>query len=224
MYAGHFAIGLAVKARFPAVPAVPIMLGTGFLDIINGLFVLAGIGRVTPNPASGPYLFFDLTFIDWDHSLAAAVVLSCAWAALFVKNGKVAAVAGLVAFSHFLIDWPMHNHDLALYPHASTHLGLGLWGSLGTASWALEGVLVAVLAAYAWTLGRLRGKIFTWPCALLFLLFVQMSPWLSPMRHVASMGGAAAGIGYGALVLLGFLIPGLIFCWLLNRADRQAGS
>ncbi|MFN0162216.1 MAG: hypothetical protein ACKVQQ_13375 [Burkholderiales bacterium] len=224
MYAGHFAIGLAVKARFPAVPAVPIMLGTGFLDIMNGLFVLAGIDRVTPNPASGPYLFFDLTFIDWDHSLAAAVVLSCAWAALFVKNGKVAVIAGLVAFSHFLIDWPMHNHDLALYPHSSTHLGLGLWGSLGVASWALEGVLVAVLAAYAWALGRLRGKNLAWPCALLLLLFVQMSPWFSPMRHIASLGGAAAGIGYGALVLLGFLIPGLIFCWLLNRADRQAGS
>ena len=49
MYVGHFAIGLALKARFPTVPALPIMLGAGFLDILDGVFIVLGWDRVAPN-------------------------------------------------------------------------------------------------------------------------------------------------------------------------------
>lgn len=31
MYAGHLAIGVALKARYPSVPALPIMIGVGFV-------------------------------------------------------------------------------------------------------------------------------------------------------------------------------------------------
>ena len=68
MYVGHFAIGMAMKSVSPKTPTLLIMLGVGFMDIINGLFVMAGVDRVAPNLNSGPYLYFDLTFIDWDHS------------------------------------------------------------------------------------------------------------------------------------------------------------
>jgi hypothetical protein len=32
-----------------------------------------------PEPHAGPYLFFDLTFIDWDHSLLMAAFWSVVW-------------------------------------------------------------------------------------------------------------------------------------------------
>ena len=220
MYVGHFAIGLAIKARYPKVPALPIMMGVGFLDLLDGIFILLGFNTVTPNLASGPYLFFDLTFIDWDHSLLAALFWSMIWGLLFVKHRAVAAVAALAAFSHFIADWPMHNSDLALYPHSIEHYGYGLWGKLGTLAWVLEGAFSAVLAVYAWRISARRGVSLVWPCAVLVVLFLQLSPVASPMKFVATLQEPLTHILHGALVSLGFLIPGLLITWLLDRAER----
>jgi len=220
MYVGHFAIGLAIKARYPRVPALPIMMGVGFLDLLDGIFILLGFNTVTPNLASGPYLFFDLTFIDWDHSLLAALFWSMIWGLLFVKHRAVAAVAALAAFSHFIADWPMHNSDLALYPHSIEHYGYGLWGKLGTLAWVLEGAFSAVLAVYAWRISARRGVSLVWPCAVLVVLFLQLSPVASPMKFVATLQEPLTHILHGALVSLGFLIPGLLLTWLLDRAER----
>lgn len=220
MYVGHFAIGLAIKARYPKVPALPIMMGVGFLDLLDGIFILLGFNTVTPNLASGPYLFFDLTFIDWDHSLLAALFWSMIWGLLFIKHRAVAAVAALAAFSHFIADWPMHNSDLALYPHSIKHYGYGLWGKLGTLAWVLEGAFSAVLAVYAWRISARRGVSLVWPCAVLVVLFLQLSPVASPMKFVATLQEPLTHILHGALVSLGFLIPGLLITWLLDRAER----
>ena len=220
MYVGHFAIGLAIRARYPKVPALPIMMGVGFLDLMDGIFILLGFNTVTPNLASGPYLFFDLTFIDWDHSLLAALFWSVIWGLLFIKHRAVAAVAALAAFSHFIADWPMHNSDLALYPHSIEHYGYGLWGKLGTLAWVLEGVFSAVLAVYAWRISARRGVSLVWPCAVLVVLFLQLSPVASPMKFVATLQEPLTHILHGALVSLGFLIPGLLLTWLLDRAER----
>ncbi|MBD8753746.1 hypothetical protein [Pseudomonas coleopterorum] len=220
MYVGHFAIGLAIRARYPKVPALPIMMGVGFLDLLDGIFILLGFNTVTPNLASGPYLFFDLTFIDWDHSLLAALFWSVIWGLLFIKHRAVAAVAALAAFSHFIADWPMHNSDLALYPYSIEHYGYGLWGKLGTLAWVLEGAFSAVLAVYAWRISARRGVSLVWPCAVLVVLFLQLSPVASPMKFVATLQEPLTHILHGALVSLGFLIPGLLLTWLLDRAER----
>jgi hypothetical protein len=222
MYVGHFAIGLALKARYPDVPTLPILLGIGFLDILDGIFILLGLNLVTANLQAGPYLYFDLTFIDWDHSLAAAVVWSAVWALMFVKDKRVAALAFAASFSHFVADWPMHNNDLALYPYAQAHIGHGIWGKLGTASWVLEGLFAAVLAAYAWRSSAKRSVDLLWPCVVLGLVFLNLSPWLSPMKHVATLTEPAAHLMHGALVTLGFLVPGLVLIWLVDRAERSA--
>jgi len=219
MYVGHFAIGLAIKAVRPQTPALPIMMGVGFMDMVDGILIVLGLDHVTPNLASGPYLFFDLTFIDWDHSLLMAVVLSLLWAAFFLRDQATAVVAAVAVFSHFLADWPVHNHDLALYPYSVDHLGYGLWGKLGILAWVLEGVFAAVLAASAWRVRARAGVSLFWPCLLLALLFVQLSPWLSPMMYVATLELPTADIVHGIVVTAGFLIPALLFTWLINRAE-----
>ena len=122
MYAGHFAVGLALKAKRPAAPTWAILLGTGFLDVLFGIFVMLGIERVTMTPHVGQG--FSLDFIDWSHSLVMSLVWSALYGLIFWRKGR--AVAFLVAFavfSHFLFDLPMHPKDLALWPHAATHLG-----------------------------------------------------------------------------------------------------
>ena len=126
MYAGHFALGLALKARTPRAPTWAILLGTGFLDVLFGIFVLLGIERTTMTPGRSPG--FTLDFIDWSHSFAMALVWAGLYAAAFVKRGRtIALVLGFAVFSHFLLDLPMHPHDLTLWPGSSTHLGFALW-------------------------------------------------------------------------------------------------
>jgi hypothetical protein len=221
MYVGHFAIGVAIKSILPKTPTLSIMLGVGFMDIVDGLLIIAGIDRVTPNLNSGPYLFFDLTFIDWDHSLLMAIVLSLLWAGLFWNDKRTAGIAALAVFSHFLADWPLHNHDLALYPYSEAHLGYGLWGKLGTASWLLEGAFIFALIAFAEWRNRAREVTYKWAVLVVALLFIQMSPWLSPMKFVAQLSEPTARLLHGALVSIGFLLPGLLLTWLINHAERQ---
>lgn len=223
MYVGHFAIGLAAKAASPRTPTLPILLGVGFLDVVDGVLVMLGVDHVTPDPAAGPYLFFDLDFIDWDHSLLMAVVLSLAWGALFLKRPRVALVAAAACFSHFLADLPLHNGDLALYPHSATHFGWGLWGQLGVLAWVLEGVFSAALAAWAWRASARRGVDLRWPVLGLLAMFLMVSPWLSPMKFLTPLPRPLADILLGGLVASGFLVPGMLMAWLVDRAERAAG-
>lgn len=221
MYAAHFAIGLALQSRTPRQPAWPIVLGVGLLDLLNGLFIVLGWDQVSPNPAAGPYLYFDLLFIDWDHSLLAALLWSTAWALLCLglQQGRhLAGWAGLAALSHWLADWPVHNHDLALYPHAATRLGAGLWGQLGTAAWWLEGGFALALCAWAWARARRAGQDWRWPALLVGALWLGLSPWASPMPLIGRWPEPWAHLGHGMLVGLGFALPGLALLWLLQRA------
>ena len=220
MYVGHFATGVAIKALSPKTPTWPIILGVTFMDLVYGVFVILGIDHVTPNLGSGPYLYFDLTFIDWDHSLLMALVLSLVWALFFIRNRTTAWIAGLAVFSHFLLDWPMHNRDLALYPYSEVHLGGGLWGLLGTSSWILEGVFSAGLFVFAWQRLKRNGIFLVWPGVLMLGLFLQLSPWLSPMKFVARLDEPAIHLLHGILIIIGFMVPGLVLARMIDRGKH----
>jgi hypothetical protein len=166
-----------------------------------------------------PSLFYDLTYIDWDHSLLMAVVWSLVWGAFFLRNRQVAIVAALAAFSHFFADWPLHDNDMALYPGSDFHFGSGLWESLGTTAWILEGVFSAALAAYFWHANARRGIKSHWPCLVLLLLFLQISPWVSPMKFTATLSNTAIP---AVLIVTTFLGLGLLFSWLITRAEGDA--
>lgn len=226
MYFGHYAVATAVKAKRPDIPAAPLLFGTGVLDILNGLFIVGGLDKVTPNLEALPYLFFDLTFIDWDHSLLMAIFWSLLFGGicwlLYKKNKEIGMISALVAFSHFLVDLPMHNADLALYPFSETKLGFGLWGSLGVWSWVIEVLFTVILLAYAWKKHKDRGENIWMQVAFICLLFVQMSPWLSPMKKVALMAEPKTHIAHGLCVFLGFVIPGLILTWMYQRSKKKA--
>lgn len=213
-----------MKSRTPKTSTLALLLGVAFMDIMDGLFIVLGADRVTPDLASGPYLFFDLTFIDWDHSLCMGVLLSLLWGALFLRNPATSCLAALAVFSHFLADWPVHNHDLALYPYSEQHMGLGLWGSLGTGAWVLEGLFAALLVAFAWRRARLAHISLLRPALLLLVLFVVMSPWLSPMLVIARLPEPWAHLAHGTTVALGFLVPGFILVRMIDRDQARASA
>ena len=122
MYVGHFAAGLAIKAREPEAPTWALLVGVGLLDILFGPFVLAGIERATVTPSVSPG--FSLDYIDWSHSLVMSLAWSAMFASMFARYGRRVMIAiGFAVFSHFLLDLPMHPPDLALWPNESVHLG-----------------------------------------------------------------------------------------------------
>lgn len=57
MCVGHLAIGLALKARYPKIPTLPQLVGVGFLDILDGLFIVLDWDRVSPNLDAGLCLY-----------------------------------------------------------------------------------------------------------------------------------------------------------------------
>jgi hypothetical protein len=181
VYVGHFAAGLAIKAKEPQAPTWALLVGVGFLDILFGPFVLAGIERATVTPSLSPG--FSLDYIDWSHSLLMSLVWSVLFAALFARYGRRVMLAlGFAVFSHFLLDLPMHPPDLALWPNSAAHLGLGLWRALPTGWWFFELAVIVALWAYYWRRSTSNPSLGGRPFAIagvLIVLHVFNSPWLS---------------------------------------------
>ncbi len=181
MYAGHYAAGLAIKATRPQAPTWAILLGVGFLDVLFGIFVMLGIERVTLTPGVSPGFLLD--FIDWSHSLAMSLVWAALFSSFFWRRGVAVAVAiAFAVFSHFLLDWPMHPADLALWPHAGAHIGMGLWQQLPVGWWWLELGFIAAGCSYYVAQARRHGTFggrAIWACAVVVLLHIINSPWLA---------------------------------------------
>ena len=56
MYFGHYAVAAAIKAKEPDIPTAPLLVGTGILDMLNGIFIMGGFDTVTPNLKALPDL------------------------------------------------------------------------------------------------------------------------------------------------------------------------
>jgi hypothetical protein len=184
MYAGHFAAGLAIKAREPRAPTWAVLLGVGFVDLLFGVFVLAGIERVSITPGQAPG--FALDFIDWSHSLVASLAWAAGFALVFSRRSAAVALwLGIAVFSHFVLDFIMHPGDLALWPHAATHVGLGLWRAWPIGWWFFELAFIALCAVYYVSRARRIGGFggHAWiAAAVIAALHVANSPWLSPTK------------------------------------------
>lgn len=190
MYGGHFAMGLMLTTVFPKARRVPVLASVGALDVLDGLLVWAGVNRVTPDARE--FLGFQLTVIDWDHSLVMALLWSALAGLLFWKDAVTRGPVAMGVFSHWVLDLPLHNNDLALYPGSSVHFGWGLWGSLGSGAWLLELVLVILAGIFVGLrtppTRRFHGRGAWLAAAVVVILQLSYAPWVSPMRLAASLG------------------------------------
>jgi hypothetical protein len=124
--------------------------------------------RVEPSQTS---VFFD----DWSHSFVSVLVLAIVLASFFWRLDRVVALAAWWAvFSHFVLDFPVHPKQLALYPLAKLHLGWNLlpWGSSEgyfgfTKYWSLQSiVLLVLLVIYLTGMRKLGGPRRRHRCVL----------------------------------------------------------
>lgn len=216
MYVGHMAMGLALKEANPKLVAWPIIIGVCLIDILGGIFLLLDWDSVLPDLSAIPYMYFDLTFMDWDHSLMMALIWTVVWGGLcFMIDKKLGWVAGFAVFSHWLMDWPVHSPDLALYPYAEYHFGGSIWMKWGTWAWIAEGILSLGLLWFAWIRSVRRGVSFFGPAAVLLGMFIMTAPSLSPMKFAAEQTHYQTYLGI--ILMVAFLFP----AWLVLRHYRN---
>jgi hypothetical protein len=149
MFVGHLGVGLALSSRSRAFRLGTLLGGVMLLDVLLGLFVLAGWEQVIvpPDSASGHYLEF---VFPYSHGLVASLLWSGLAAALastgvlLLGRGAAGAwVAAAAVGSHFVCDVVEHVRGLPLLGEGSPHLGLGLWRAMG---WALGLELLLLVA------------------------------------------------------------------------------
>jgi len=148
MFVGHLGVGLALSSRSRRFRLGALLGAAMLLDVLLGVFVLAGMEQVIvpANFATGHYLEF---VFPYSHGLLNALIWAGITAALagagwlLLGRGPPAAwVAGAAVFSHFLCDAVEHVRGLPLLGEDSPHVGLGLWKAM---PWAL-GLEVLLLA------------------------------------------------------------------------------
>jgi len=145
MFAGHFGLAAAVKAKEKDIPVWALMLGTQMLDIIFVPLFLSG--KETIDPVEGDGYGGALIHADYTHSLLGALIISLLAALIGsrVWSKRTGAVLGLVVFSHWLLDLIVHRPDLPILPGNRGNLpllGFGLW-QYPAVSAAVEAVLIA---------------------------------------------------------------------------------
>jgi hypothetical protein len=187
MIAGHFGLAAAVKSRAPEAPLWALMVATVWLDILFVPLFMSGVEPIVEVPGLHGY-GAAIIHADYTHSLVGALVIAVVFGlvAAIPWGRRVGAVLGAVVFSHWLLDLPMHRHDMPLLPGHDAdlpHFGFGLW-RVPAASALLE---------LAFVLG---GALLYWRAA----------------RRVAVQGGTevrGARIAAGALLAAGLVTLGL---------------
>jgi hypothetical protein len=131
--AGHFGFAAAVKSRVPAAPTWALMLASVWMDVVFVPLLAAGVETFVPFGTGDGKSYGDAVIhADWTHSLVGALVLAAAFGLVCAIpwGRKLGAVMGAVVFSHWVLDLPMHHHDMPLLPGDAAHLpllGFGLW-------------------------------------------------------------------------------------------------
>jgi hypothetical protein len=176
MLAGHFAVGLALKARFHKVPLLAILCSTLLLDWIWLVLVWQDVEHFRLLGPAGGGIQLDLYDIAYSHSLFWSLFYAVAAFLVFVRGEGQrhwAVPLSLGVFSHWLLDAVLY----ANLPFANfgprTHLGLG-WTSLSPVL-ALSSEGVIVFAGW-WMYYRSRhvSTSVRWPLWLSLVILIVM--------------------------------------------------
>lgn len=203
MFIGHFAPAFVAAAVSPARPRLGTMfVAAQLVDWGFFTFALFGVEKMRVDPAASVMVPFDLYDMPYTHSLVGNAIWAAALfavVAIWQRNWRVGALAGIVALSHWLCDLIVHVPDLTL-DGTPPKLGLGLW-NIPWAAIPLE--LALTFGAFAFYLRRTRGP--AGPPIILagVMLLFQVVNWFAP--HPASAGPflyLQALFAFGVLTML----------------------
>ena len=124
-----------------------LMLASVWMDVLFVPLLVVGVETMVPfGSGDGKSYGGAVIHAEWTHSLVGALVIAATFGLVCAIpwGRKVGAVMGAVVFSHWVLDLPMHHHDMPLLPGNAAGLpllGFGLWSYPAFAA-LLELVLV----------------------------------------------------------------------------------
>lgn len=219
MLAGHWAASFVAKGVAPRAPLAVLLVAAQLVDVGWSLLVLAGVERVSIDPALTSNTLV-LEHMPWTHSLPAACVWSLA-AALgarsFGASRRVAAVVGATVGSHWLADWLVHRPDLLLFP-GGPKVGLAIWDH-PAAALALEIGLVLASAAFCTRMSGFSGSArrALWAFAA-SLVVVQLTSAAGAAPRTSTSVAVSALALFGTVALAGVRIERRF----LSRSQRES--
>ncbi|HZS39841.1 MAG TPA: hypothetical protein VFF06_23570 [Polyangia bacterium] len=129
MLIGHYAPAFALQRARPSLPLWVLFIAVQAVDVLWGVFVLAGVEHVRIVPGFSESNALDLYYMPYSHSLAAtvvwALVFGLAWTAF--RGWREGVVIGVAVASHFVTDLLVHLPDLPIAAGNGPKIGLGLW-------------------------------------------------------------------------------------------------
>lgn len=215
MFIGHFAPAFIAAAVSPRSPK----LGTLFVaaQLVDWAFfslALVGVKKMRIDPQASVMVPFDLYHMPYTHSLAGTLVWAAVFAAVVTvwqRNAMGGLLAGIVVFSHWMLDWLVHPADLTLAGSPPKY-GLGLWDY----PWiAIPLELLLIGGAFAFYVRRSHGPIGPPMVLMGVMLLLQAVNWFGP--HPTEAG---AFLYLQALIAFGLLT--VIAAWVsTNRVFKR---
>lgn len=131
---GHFGVALAVKPLAPKAPLWSLLVAGEALDLLSFGFLAVGMekGATTQVDLAQGIKILTPGNIPWSHGLLMSLVWSLVVAGiayLLLRDRRTSGLLGFVVFSHWVLDFIVHEPDLPLLFGGSPVVGLGLWGS-----------------------------------------------------------------------------------------------
>lgn len=154
MFLGHFAAGVAARPLLPRVHLGALLLATQLLDVVVLLLMPWGVEGIAPGSRPLEYGGI-IAKVPVSHSLPVALVLSLVVGLAAYRHWqsqKAGIILGLLVFSHWLLDLPVHHQDMPWLPHNWGNydlIGFG-WYQYPVPTLLLEAglMLAAVIWAY----------------------------------------------------------------------------
>jgi hypothetical protein len=131
MFVGHYGPSFLAKRADRTIPLWVLFVAVQFLDVLWAPFVLLGIEKVRIVPGFTKASPLDLYFMPYTHGLLTAIGWSVVFGAAYQliarpSSARSSLIVGLAVFSHWVLDFLVHLHDLPLYDNTAK-VGLGLW-------------------------------------------------------------------------------------------------
>jgi hypothetical protein len=199
MFLGHYGVAFAAKRVAPRTSLGALVFAGEFLDEVWPILLLLGVEQVRIVPGLMVMSPLQFTYYPYSHSLVMAVVWGAVIGALyfaFRKYGRGAWVLALLVLSHWVLDLPVHQKDLPLWPGASSpKFGWGLWNVM-VATYIIEfTIFLAGVSAYT-RATRPLDKIgrFGWWIYVIVLMILFVASNGPPPPSVKALAWTALGI------------------------------